>query len=106
MKPGVDTDIITGKPLEQVNANRAAEEQIRDEKILKNNAEFLGLSGSPDGKKLIALVQDHLDRRIDELIATDPKALGFIQILADMGIKEIQATKAAERLVAMKIKQE
>jgi hypothetical protein len=103
MKQGVDIDIVSGKPREVVKGANAAEKQTRDENILKNQAEFLGLSGSPDGQKLIALIQDQLNRRIDELVVADPKAQAFVQILSDMGIKEGLAKKAAAKLVAMKV---
>lgn len=106
MKSGAPTDIATGKPLEQVASDNEQEKQFHDEALLKSKVEFLGLTGSPDGKQLIALVQAHLDRRIDELVTHDPKAQGFVAILSDMGMKENEARKAAQRLVNMRIKNE
>jgi hypothetical protein len=106
MNRGPDTDIINGMPLEKVNADRNTQQQIRDEALLKAKAEYFGISASNEGKKLIALVQEHLSRRIDELVQRDPEAATLINLLADIGIKETEGRKAAERLINMRIQQQ
>ena len=106
MKSGADIDILTGKPIEQVTSARVAERLARDEELLKTKADYLGMTTSPDGKKLIALVQFHLNSRIEALVFSDPEAHCLINLLADLGIKENEAKKAAERLTAQKIKKE
>ena len=104
MKSGADIDIVTGKPIEQVTSTRESERLARDEEILKAKAEFMGMTTSPDGKKLIALVQSRLHTRIEALVISDPEAHCLINLLTDLGIKENEAKKAAERLTAQKIK--
>ena len=104
MKSGADIDILTGRPIEQVTSARETERLGRDEEILKAKAEFMGMTTSPDGKKLIALVQTHLNLRIDVLVTTDPEAQCLIKLLADLGMKENEAKKATERLTAQKIR--
>ena len=105
MKTGAPTDIVSGKPIEQVTDENTANAQKRQEDILKNQARYLGLSKSADGQALIEMVQSLLEKRIDELITADPKAQGFVQVLNALGIREVLAKKATEKLIAMKIKE-
>lgn len=103
---GPDTDIVTGKPLAMVETGKELENKTREATLLKAKAEYFGLSASGEGKKLIALVQNHLNKRIDDLVKQDPEAKVLVKLLADIGMKENQAKKAAERLVNMNIKKE
>jgi hypothetical protein len=106
MKSGADIDILTGRPIEQVTSTRETERLGRDEAILKAKAEFMGMTTSPDGKKLIALVQSHLNTRIAAMVTNDPEAQCLVKLLADLGMKENEAKKATERLTALRIKKE
>lgn len=106
MKQGADVDIITGQPSDKINTVSDAAKQAHDETILRGRLEYLGLSASPDGKKIIEMVQEQLFHRIEEMVKQDPKAQAFMLILTTLGIKESEAKKAAGRLTAMKIKQE
>jgi predicted Zn-dependent protease len=106
MQQGPKTDIITGLPLETILTDRETEALAREEASLKSKAEFFGLSESIDGKKLIALIQQNLERRIDYLVDNDPQAKAYMNLLTEIGVKENQAQKAAEKLVNMRIKKE
>jgi hypothetical protein len=106
MNNGPDTDIISGKPKEIVSQDKAKEKEKKDTDRLQHQAECLGLSQNPDGKKLIELVEGQLIRRIDELVAADPKATAFTEVLFAIGINESLAKKAVQKLIDMKIKKD
>lgn len=102
MKSGAQTDIITNQPKEMIAAKKAEEARAKEEALLKEKAQFIGLTGSQAGQELIALVQEHLQRRINELIAEDPKAQALVSLLTDMGVKEAAAEKAIRKLAALR----
>ena len=103
MKQGADIDIISGRPKEQVDTGKIAEEQARKESILKDRAKYLGISQSPDAQVLIELIGELLEKRLTVLIANDPEANTYSQILNALGLKENMAKKATDKLIAMKI---
>ena len=102
MRSGPSTDILSGQPLEKIEKETAAASGALEEKTLRERMDYLGLNQSIDGKKLIALVQGLLERRIDEFLREDPQGQAYIKVLTELGTKESLAHKAAERWVHMK----
>jgi hypothetical protein len=103
MNPGAPTDIMSGLPVEKIAADKTARDAALQEENLKTKTAFLGMTSTDAGQTLITLVQQHLTRRINELVTQDPPAQALLKILADMDLKEFEATRAAERLVAMRM---
>jgi hypothetical protein len=101
---GTDVDILTGKPLGMIQEENSRKEKEQEENILKNKMEYLDLSASPDGQKLIGIVEGHLAKRIDFLVANDPQAQAYLAILNDLGVKEFQANQAAKTYFAKYMK--
>jgi len=104
MNPGAATDIITNQPKELIEKQKDQDTRAKEEALLREKAQFIGLTSSQAGQELIKLVQGHLQRRIDELMADDPKAQALISLLTDMGVKEAAAVKALKRLAALKLR--
>jgi len=104
MNSGAETDILTNQPKELLAQKKAEESRIKEENLLKAKTQFIGLTSSQAGQELIKLVLDHLHRRIDELLAADPRAQALISLLSDMGVKEIGAEKALKRLATLKMR--
>lgn len=106
MKSGPSTDILSGRPKELIDEETAASSKAATEKNLREKMDFLGLTRSIDGKKLISLVQGLLEKRIDELLKEDLQSQAYIKVLTELGIKETLANKAAERWVHIKTRKE
>jgi hypothetical protein len=100
MNSGVKTDILTNRPLELVQAEQEQEAKAKQEDRLKEQMEFLNLSQTADGKKLLGLVEKKLQDRIVQLVKDDPEAQAYSKLLKDLGIKEALAEKAAEIYLA------
>ena len=105
MNAGADTDIITNQPKEMVAAKKAEADRAKEEALLKQKTRYIGLTSSQAGQELIALVQAHLQKRVDELIAEDAKAQALVSILTDMGVKEVTAEKALRKLTTLQARQ-
>jgi dTDP-glucose pyrophosphorylase len=99
-KGSVEVDITTGRPLELVQAEQANTEKAKKESLLKERMEFLNLSQTADGKKLLALVERKLLDRIGDLVKADPEAQAYTKILKDLGIKEVLAEQAAKEYLS------
>jgi len=104
MNTGAETDIITNQPKEMLAQQASKKNRAKEESLLKAKAQFIGLTGSQAGQELIKLVQEHLRRRIDELMDADPKAQTLISLLTDMGVREAAADKALARLATLKLR--
>ncbi len=102
----LQTDILTGRPLELVEAETKAEEKDREAALLKRRAEWNRVSDTEAGQRLLALVKEKLEDRITKLVAEDPEAAAYATILKDMGVKEGMARAAMEKLTAAYLRQE
>jgi len=102
---GADIDIVTGKPVEM---KRQADAEVR-EKIeqdgLKRQAEMAGLIHSDAGKLLVDLIADRLQARIEKLIAEDPEATAYVNILKEIGNKDRLGREAMKKIVAARLGQ-
>lgn len=96
----VDVDILTGKPLELVRDEQAAKAKSQTEAGLKERMEFLNLSQTADGKKLLSIIEKKLLARIRELVNADPEAQAYAALLKDLGIKEALAERALQDYLA------
>jgi hypothetical protein len=103
---GMAVDILTGKPLEMVQTQTDVEEQAREKMYLQNKLDFLDISKTLSGQKLLELVYSHLARRIDYLVANDQQATAFVTLLHDMGAKEFQAAEASKKYFERYVKKE
>lgn len=65
---------------------------------LKERVRDLALLESPEGQRVVALVQRQLLARIEALIAADAEARAYAALLAEIGIKTNLANMALEQL--------
>jgi hypothetical protein len=103
---GVKIDPITGRPEEQVKAERALDAEKSQEALLQEQANWFQVSKTEAGAKVVGLIQQKLATRIDTLVAADPEAQAFVKILQEMGVKEGIARAAAQQLHDRYIKKE
>jgi len=68
------------------------------EGLLRERATEAGLSETEAGEKLLAMIRDLLVARLDALIAADPEATGYRNILIAMGHKEDLSRQAVNEL--------
>ncbi len=106
MKSGTDTDIRTGLPLAMINASAVTDKAQKSEQALREQAEFLGLAKSPEGLKLLDLIEGKLFVRISQLITQDAEAKTYVDLLTTLGLKENAAKKAVAQLVRTKVPME
>ncbi len=99
MNPGLDTDIVTGRPTADVAAEKERAKARREEDALQEQAAFLPVMESEPARKLAALVVEHLERRVAVLVEADPQAAAYLQILKELGYREAVAKKAVEALI-------
>jgi ribosomal protein S25 len=106
LNSGVKVDPLTGRPLEQVTAERESANENQQEAMLKEQADWFDVTKTEAGAKIIALVEGKLTARIDTLIKDDPEAAAYVKILQEMGIKEGLARAATKQLFERFIKKE
>ncbi len=95
---GVKVDPMTGRPMEQVTAEKSDTATKQQEAMLKEQADWFDVTKTEAGSKIIALVEGKLTARIDTLIKDDPEASAYVKILQEMGIKEGLARAATQQL--------
>lgn len=100
---GAEIDIQELRPKEMVDAERNAFKQRKREKTLREQAEYLNVVASPQGKKLIEMIVKKMEKRINQLISNDPEATAYKKILDELKYKENLAKKAIGSLYDMKI---
>lgn len=103
---GVKTDPITGRPLEQVKAERGREDEKQKETLLHEQAGWFAVSNTEAGAKVIGLIRQKLEARIDSLVTLDPEASAYVKILQEMGIKEGLARAATQQIHERYIKKQ
>jgi len=103
MESGTDIDINELRPKEMVVKEREAFTKQKREKTLREQAEYLNIILSPQGKKLIDLIVKKMEKRINYLINEDPEAKAYKKILDELKYKENLAKKAIGDLYDMKL---
>lgn len=103
---GVRIDPVTGRPLEQVTAERETANGKQQEAMLKEQADWFDVTKTEAGAKIIELVTGKLTARIDALITADPEASAYVKILQEMGVKEGLARAATKQLFDRYVKKE
>lgn len=103
---GVKIDPVTGRPLEQVTAERDNANEKQQANMLKEQADWFDVTKTDAGAKIIALVTGRLTARIDALITADPEAAAYVAVLREMGIKEGLARAATKQLFERYVKKE
>ena len=98
LKSGVSIDPLTLEPLEQSLAEKDFEKQQRDETMLREQAEFLNVTFSAEGRHLIDVISKQLEARIEQLIEADPEATAYAKLLRRFGHKETMARLAVKKL--------
>ena len=93
MEKGPDIDPETQKPLDSAEAKKAEREQ-KKELSLRQQAEFINIVISKEGRLLIDLIARKLEKRILKLVSDDPEARAYEKILSDVKHKESLAKKA------------
>ena len=99
MEIGVKTDIVTGMPKPVADNQKQAEKEQERLETARKRAEFLGALSSDAGRKIIAVIEEMLLKRINQLINNDPAASAFKALLANLSIKDSHAKRAVEELV-------
>ena len=99
-----DVDIVSGMPAEFAAKEKKLEHKRREEESLKLRASMAGISGSPDGQKLIALVKSVLIRRVETVLQDDPEAKAYMEILNAIGTVERFAEEAIRKLTERSLK--
>ena len=97
MEKGTDIDPETGRPLDSVEAKKAEREE-KKEKSLRQQAAFINVVISEEGRLLIDLIARKLEKRILKLISEDPEAKAYQDILSDVKHKENLAKKAINQI--------
>jgi len=98
MKKGLDIDPATGLPREKVQTDRANQDARKEELTLKEKASLVGIVESPEGRKIITLIEEALMHRIDQFIKQDPAAQELSKLLSTLGVKDNQARAAVDQL--------
>jgi len=96
MEAGESIDIMTGRPESEV---KGLKKQLKDQKKeadLREQAEFINVTLSPESRKLIDLIVKKLEKRIETLITNDPEASAYKKILKDVKYREDLAKKAID----------
>ena len=105
--PGVvQIDPVTGRPAEQIRAEKGDEEKRDQEVLLREQAAWMAVSKTEAGAKLLALVMQKLTCRIEKLVGEDPEAAAYEAILKEMGIKEGLARAASKKLFERYVRKE
>ena len=102
---GADIDIVTGRPAEMQKKETDQDREQKEQAILKRQAELAGLILSDAGQLLIEMIEKRLQARIEEVLAADPEAIGYVKILQDLGNKDRLGREAMKKLVAARLGQ-
>ncbi len=106
LNSGVRIDPVTGRPLEQVTAERDYTNEKQQEAMLKEQADWFEVTKTEAGAKILELVNGKLTKRIDALIKDDPEAAAYVMILQEMGVKEGLARAASKQIFERYVKKE
>lgn len=98
LKSGAGIDPLTLEPIEKVLTAKKAEQDQREEKTLREQAEFLNIVTSEAGARLVDLIVEKLVKRIEEMIRLDPEAAAYAKILNEIGNRENLANRAVNKL--------
>lgn len=94
---------MTGKPVNATVEEKKALEQKRLAEQAIRGQEAEAKLVSEEGNLFVGIVQEHLTRRIDELVLADAEARAYIDILTGLGHQVIIGKKAAQRLVELRL---
>lgn len=95
---GTEVDPVTGRPSEEKRNRSAGEAEADEVKRLEEQAAFGGITETPEGKAILALVQNKFNARVAALVLNDPEANALLSIMNELGMKERQAEAAAMEL--------
>jgi K+/H+ antiporter YhaU regulatory subunit KhtT len=98
LKSGADIDPYSLEPIERSITEQEFEQGQREEKTLREQAEFLNIMHSEGGAKLVELVSRKLEQRIEELMASDQQAAAYAAILREVGHRHVLAQAAVKKL--------
>ena len=105
MTGGLDVDIASGRPLDEVQTEQAVPAAAADEKRLAKQADFQGITNSPAGKQLQEMIRAKLMGHIARLLREDKEAMCLLGLMQEMGMKEDFATFAVTKLMARRPKE-
>jgi hypothetical protein len=106
MESGPSTNPVDGMPRDWARKQRQELQKATEEKLLQDQAHYLNIAMSDEGKRLLTLVSDQLEKRIEALVAGDPEASAYKTILSEMGYKHRLARQAVEKLYKRKLMEE
>lgn len=95
---GMQVDIRTGLPLEKVESKRLREEEERLESDIAQGLAVEQQLNSPGGDFFMGVVNEALERRIDELVSSDPAATALLSLYTLIGGKIKIGEASAKRL--------
>lgn len=91
----METNPVSGRPAEEAVFAAAAEE-VRG---LQKQAQFLDAVETAEGQKILKVVEDHLVKRIEALVAEDPAAKAYMGLITTFRGKIAVAQVAREKLL-------
>lgn len=98
LKSGADIDPLTLRPIDETQAAKRFEQEKKEETTLRDQAAFLNVTSSNEGRQLIDLIIEKLEARIGDLIKIDPVANSYASFLNEIGHREVMAKRAVEKL--------
>ncbi|MFZ5773076.1 MAG: hypothetical protein ACOY4W_16775 [Thermodesulfobacteriota bacterium] len=106
MNSNTEVDIVTGMPVEfeASRRQRVADAQEKDE--LLRQIGFLRVTESEAAASLLQLIEDRLTKRVETLVALDPEAKAFIDLLKKFGERTFAARLAARKMVEQQARME
>lgn len=75
-----------------------------DNARLQSAVKDIALVNSEEGRRVLGLIKEKLQNRIEALIRADPEANAYEQLMADMGLKYNIAKTAVRKLAERHIK--
>ena len=98
MKRGADVGIVELRPKEMIDEEKNDLKKRKKEATLREQAEFINVILSPEGKKLVELVVKKMEKRIAYLISQDPEAKAYKNILEELKNKQNLARNAINKI--------
>lgn len=101
IEKGIDVDIETGRPKEEVKRRKKEEKNKKEEEQFQKLKGLVDELKSSSGSTLVDYIRDELEKRIDILISEDPEAKAYIAVLQRLG----DAVNHAKRIAVRRTKE-
>lgn len=98
MNAGAPVDIVTGRPIARAEAESAAEAEAAAAAELQRIVAG-SVSESRAAEQVLALINDALAERIDQILQSDPQAKAYQEILKKLGAARLTGEIAAKQFI-------